>query len=286
MNKSVFQGATVKSERILHTPSDFAKINLLHLQEVGILTALEQHKSKRNNLASYLFFIVTDGDGTLEYNGVEYHISNGDCVFVDCRKPYSHYTSENLWTLKWVHFYGPNMSGIYEKYIERGGLPCFTPSDFSVYEQALDNIKNIAETDNYLKDMHIFEQITSLLTRLMEESWHPELKAEGNVKKNNLQEIKDYIDLNFSQKITLDILSEKFFINKFYLTRIFKNQFGISINTYLTQVRITHAKQLLRFSNCSIEQIGLACGFPDNNYFSRIFKKIEMCTPVEFRKRW
>lgn len=286
MNTHIFQGSTVRSERILHTPSDFARANLLHLQETGTLTALERHKSQRDNLSSYLFFIVTDGSGTLEYNGTEHLISKGDCVFLDCRRPYAHCTSENLWSLKWVHFYGPNMSGIYEKYVERGGLPCFAPSELSVYEQTLDRIKDIAENDGYLKDMHIFEQLTSLLTRLMEESWNPEVKVESSAKRNNLQEIKDYIDLNFSQKITLDMLSERFFINKFYLTRIFKEQFGTSVNSYLTQVRITRAKQLLRFSDSSVEQVGLACGFSDNNYFSRIFRKVEGCTPKEFRKRW
>ena len=97
---------------------------------------------------------------------------------------------------------------------------------------------------------------------------------------------KTYLEDHYQEKITLEHLSDQFFINKFYLTRIFKEEFGISINSYLTQIRITHAKQQLRFTNKTIEQIGFSCGIEDANYFSRIFKKIEGTSPGEYRKRW
>ena len=113
MDASLFQGNLVNSSRILYTPSGFAKTNLIHLQETGTLQAQKPHTSKRENLASYLFFLVEKGSGTLEYDGRTYPLSGGDCVFLDCRRPYSHRTSEDLWTLKWAHFYGHNMNGIY-----------------------------------------------------------------------------------------------------------------------------------------------------------------------------
>ena len=120
MEPSLFDGSLVKSNRILYTPSDFAKANLIHLQEAGLLHAQRPHVSRRNNLSSYLFFIVLEGEGNLEYEGRTYSLVQGDCVFVDCHKPYAHICSESLWSLKWVHFYGPNMGGIYGKYVERG----------------------------------------------------------------------------------------------------------------------------------------------------------------------
>ena len=139
---------------------------------------------------------------------------------------------------------------------------------------------------DYLRDMRIFEKLTTLLTLLMEESWHPESSRASSLKKKNLQEIKDFLDLHYTEKINLEDLSEKFYINKFYLTRIFREQFGTTVNSYVLQLKITHAKQLLRFSDQTIEEIARACGITDPNYFSRIFRKIEGMTPGKYRRQW
>ena len=105
--EALFHGTLVNARRIIYTPSAFARTNLIHLQEVGELKAQKPHTSNRKNLVSYLFFIIIEGSGTLAYDNVEYHLTPGDCVFIDCGKEYSHCSSKNLWTLKWAHFYGP-----------------------------------------------------------------------------------------------------------------------------------------------------------------------------------
>ena len=48
--------------------------------------------------------------------------------------------------------------------------------------------------------------------------------------------------------MTLDDLSQRFYINKYYLTKLFKQTYGVTVNSYLLQIRITRAKQLLRFT--------------------------------------
>lgn len=103
----------VFSNRILYTPSSFARSSLLHLQEIGELEARKAHTSSRSNLTSYLFFFVISGSGRLEYGGKEYSLFPGSMVFVDCHYSYSHTTNpDNLWTLCWVHFYGPTLPSI------------------------------------------------------------------------------------------------------------------------------------------------------------------------------
>lgn len=286
MDNSLFQGQLVTSRRIIYTPSDFARTNLIHLQEIGSLQALRPHTSQRENLSSYLVFLVLEGSGTLSYQNRSFPLSKGDCVFLDCRKPYSHRSSDNLWQLKWAHFYGPNLNGIYDKYTQRGGRPCFHAHDPASFENTLDELYSIADSSSYIKDMKIYEKLSSLLTLLMEESWNPDLTRKQHAKKQNLQNIKDYIDSHYQEKITLDTLSEQFFINKYYLTRVFKEQFGVPVVSYLIQVRITHAKRLLRFTDHSIERIGQECGIGDANYFTRIFRKVEGVTPGGYRRMW
>ena len=287
MDTTLFTEQSVDSRRILYTPSVFARSSLLHLQEIGSLQALRAHESRRKNLTSYLFFMVLSGRGTLEYGGQEGMLSAGDCVFLDCRKPYAHKTLDtDLWSLRWVHFYGPNVSNIYDKYRERGGKTWFHANKFEAYQVILRELYEIADSHDYVKDMRINEKMSSLVTLLMEESWNPFEGGSITPKRQNLQQVKEYLDQHYCEKIYIDELARIFYINKFYLTKIFKEQFDITINAYLVQKRITHAKQLLRFTDNPIEQIGCECGIKDANYFSRVFKRMEGITPGEFRDNW
>jgi AraC-type DNA-binding domain-containing proteins len=258
----------------------------MYLQETGELHAKKPHINKRENLASFLFFIVQSGSGTLTCEEREYSLSQGDCVFIDCRKAYSHRSSSDLWDLRWVHFYGANMNGIYAKYLERCGQPCFHAVDATAFEKNLDELFRIASSEDFVRDMRIFECLTGLLTQVMSQSWQPVKRAVTNLKKQNLTKVRVYLDEHFKEKISLECLSELFFINKFYLTRIFKEQFGVSITTYLLQKKITKAKQLLRFSDNNIESIGIECGLGEPYYFSRMFKKVEGISPTEYRQSW
>lgn len=159
MDRLLFTGNLVQSNRILYTPSVFAKSTLIYLQETGELTALKPHVSRREQLNSYLFFVVLDGSGTVQYDNKEVKLYPGNCVFLDCHKPYSHASSsDDLWTLKWVHFYGPNMDSIYEKYISRSGIWYFTSKNPEQYENLLEEIFLTANSDTAVRDMKLYEK--------------------------------------------------------------------------------------------------------------------------------
>ena len=276
----------VDSDRVLYTASPFARSSLFHLQEIGRLEALKPHVSSRSDLQSYLFIIVEKGSGMLKYNGREYELTKGSCVFIDCRKPYSHQPDpDDLWTLSWCHFYGPTVASIYNKYCERGGRPSFEPSDTRPFAGVLSDLISLSKSSEHMRDMLINEKLSTLLRLIMAESWHPEDKALP-VKKASVLEVKTYLDENYESKISLDSLCAKFFISKHYLTHSFKEQFGMTITSYLLSVRITHAKQLLRFTNKSVEEIGYEVGIGAPHYFSRVFKEVEGVSPTVYREQW
>lgn len=302
MQSSLFTSSpSVQSSRILYTPSPFARSSLLHLQEVGSLTAIRPHTSKREKLQSYLCFMVEDGEGELVYEGKKYELKTGDVVFIDCRKAYSHSTGMNLntglWSLRWCHFYGPSMPAIYAKYCERGGLPVIRGadvgcgadmghgSDASQYSTIISDIYTLASSSDYIRDMRINGKLNDLLTLLMESSWHREAHTNAP-KKMEISQVKSFLDEHYKEKLSLESVASHFFIDKHYLARLFKEQYGVTLVTYLQQVRITHAKRMLRFTDKSIEEIGLECGIGELNYFSRVFKKLEGVSPSEFRRVW
>jgi AraC-like DNA-binding protein len=257
----------------------------MYLQEIGTLKANKTHTSKRQNLESFLFFYVKEGKGVLDYNGKEYQINAGDCVFISCKMPYSHRTSEDLWALDWVHFYGNSLLPIYLKYVERGGQPVFHPKSLSEANALFSHLSEVAHSSDYIRDIRINECLSSLITFLMSFSWAPEeVRQTGNMQ--TVFALKDHLDVHYQEKISLDELADIFLVNKYSLSRSFKEQFGTSIINYLLMVRITHAKQLLRFTDETIEEVGIKCGISPLYYFSRMFKQIEGISPMEYRQKW
>jgi len=283
---ALFHSNVVSANRIIYTPSPFARSSLLHLQEVGALTARQPHSSRRQSLSSFLFFVVVSGRGTLEYEGKVYALTPGDCVFIDCARSYLHRSSDDLWTLKWAHFCGTNMISIFDKYTSRGGQPVFHPSNIDAFAQLLDQLYLTASSDDYIRDMRINELLSCLLTLIMEQSWQPADTSRVSSKKQYLQTVREYLDDHLTERLTLDALASRFYINKYYLTRTFREQFGMPINAYVSQQRVTRAKQLLRYSDMSVEQIAAQCGVSDPNYFSRLFRKVEGISPGEYRRSW
>ena len=104
--------------------------------------------------------------------------------------------------------------------------------------------------------------------------------------KNNMdcKFVKEYLDQHFTENITLDILSQKSKMNKYYLVHSFTKHFGCSPISYLNDKRIEESKNLLETTNHSIAAIASMIGFSSQSYFSQSFKKNTFMTPNEYRR--
>ena len=67
-----------------------------------------------------------------------------------------------------------SLTAVYDKYKERGGRPVFHPDDLTAFTSLLTDLYNLASSSDYIRDMRINEKLGTLLTLLMEQSWHPE----------------------------------------------------------------------------------------------------------------
>jgi AraC-like DNA-binding protein len=93
--------------------------------------------------------------------------------------------------------------------------------------------------------------------------------AIGNTK---LLEILDYINKHLAEEITIDLLSENFYLNRYYLMHFFKEETGYTIGNYITEKRLLLAKDLVQ-NGCPVTQACYQSGFKNYSTFSRAFKK-------------
>jgi AraC-like DNA-binding protein len=101
---------------------------------------------------------------------------------------------------------------------------------------------------------------------------------------SKMLEIQFYLNANYAKDISLDFLSEKFSISKYYMARCFSSFSGVSIKQYLVTIRINEAKRLLCNTAEPINLISEKTGFYDSNHFIKIFRKHEKMTPLHYRK--
>lgn len=99
----------------------------------------------------------------------------------------------------------------------------------------------------------------------------------------SLAEIKKQIEKEYlSPEFTVRRLAEGFSYNPKYLSKLFRQEFGLSVTRYVTLLRIQKAAQLLKSNRFSIGEIAEFCGFSDQFYFSKVFKRHTGLTPKEY----
>ncbi|MCM1048860.1 MAG: AraC family transcriptional regulator [Clostridiales bacterium] len=273
------------SNRIIATPSPYAREHYIYVQEVGTLQSLEPHISQRQNLNSYLFFIVLDGSGYVSYEGSRLTIKTGDCVWLDCTKSYSHESSaKEPWSLMWVHFYGKEVPYFYANFLKQSHSFIFQPENTIAFTDIIQHIFKLHASKTSMTELFANRCLTDLVTLCFSEVM--QLNSVVPSIPEKLKQVNDYLEDNYAKKINLEDLSSRFYISKFHLSREYKKVYGVTIGNDLTAKRISHAKSMLRFSDSSIESIAYECGFQNAGYFIKVFKKYENMTPAEYRKKW
>jgi AraC-like DNA-binding protein len=94
-----------------------------------------------------------------------------------------------------------------------------------------------------------------------------------------LRGVCDFILENPDMKISLQLVSEKFFINRTYLSNLFHQKTGCHFNKYITLVKLSRARFLFENSGKKISEIGYYLGYNDFSYFNRIYKKFSGVSP-------
>lgn len=96
--------------------------------------------------------------------------------------------------------------------------------------------------------------------------------------------VRQYLREHYTENIDMGILAAKFGFSSAYLTKIFNKHEGCSPVKYLTTLRIQQASHLLASTNLSIREVGERVGYPDQFYFSNVFRKTTGQSPSVYRQ--
>lgn len=148
-----------------------------------------------------------------------------------------------------------------------------TDYEFTNIEKII-NAENIFELNNYL-----FEAIDDIIL-IIEES------KNFNIKNNNIKIVLEYINQNYNKELSLTELAEYVGLNRSYLSRLFKEETGMSLINYINKFRIDKAIIYLKESNLKNYEISELVGYQNVEYFNTIFKKITGKSPTELKSNF
>ena len=104
-------------------------------------------------------------------------------------------------------------------------------------------------------------------------------------KKYVVEQIVNYFEDHYSEKISLDTIAENMYLSPFYISRIFKSETGDTPIRHLIHIRLERARELLvQDREMSIQEVAAAVGYEDAYHFSKLFKKHYGKSPSQIRK--
>lgn len=148
-------------------------------------------------------------------------------------------------------------------------------------------INEYYETESIHKDLLITSALFHLIYLLVEhlsveKKDKVELKSEKN--KHRITSIINYIDENYQEDLTIEQLSEVFHLSEGHLSKLFKENLGMTIKAYISQTRAKEVRQALLASDLPLIDIAIMCGFPNVKSMNKVFKDLYQCTPSQFRR--
>lgn len=280
-------GGLTESERYIHTPSMFAKQNLLYVQEVGRLLSLKPHKCVRQNLDSYLFMMVLEGKGCLDMNGKHYEISKGCCALIDCMEHYEHVSDEqNAWKLAWVHFNGHAAKSYYELFLKNNKESnVFRVEDVEGWNSIIGELMAKQSERNLQAELQSGEMLLRLMNSVIDRVANVAIIA-SEQENQKLIELRELLNEQYAEAKVLQIIEESFGEEAKWLSNRFYEKFGISIEEYISNRRLNAAKELLRFSIKPIEEIAKESGIGDMIVMQQMFRECDGMTAEEYRMKW
>lgn len=273
-----------KSDWIFITPSMESDRLWVKMQEAGNLIINGKHHTERGPLESFqIAWQKTEVAGTIDLDGKQYSFSKeNEILFLDCRNGYRIDTF-GYHEGTFVHFWSEELAHYMDLFKElNNGDPVLHSSSHLINT----NLNKLLWMYKHPNDFHSDLMAETLVVQMVLELIQ---LANPNRRGNYSEYVQAAIDIineHYAENITLDTLSEMVHISKFYLSHVFRNETGITPISYLQQVRINRAKELLRTTDLSQEAICSRIGLYNCSYLSKLFRAYEDLTPKQYRQKW
>ena len=255
----------------------------------GQLISKDGFMHHRRTFEWNVFILVTEGQLHITANGIEYTVSPNQYIFLKAgEEHFGHLASQGKLSYLWVHLSGDKPFEAVVSSAPKQTLPYCFPEQGEITSS-----KRVFQLFRQLLALSMAEQVYSSLMLNYTLSL---LLLEVTVEQKRTQilpvrklppvvlSVCEWIRENYYRSFSVANLADLFGYQADYLSSLFKKHMGISLTEYTNRLRIESSKTLLANYDLSIKEAAYSCGFPDEKYFMKVFKKFEGMTPTEYKK--
>lgn len=254
------------------------------------LAKVEAHS---HNYFEFYFFV--EGDVSMQIGKQTYRVRSGDLMLIPPQTPHrliihspktpyrrfvfwlSREICEHLAQLSSSYIYVMQYAETHKDYLFQ-----MDPVSFNTLQSKMIRILEEMHADRFGKDEQISLYVSDFLlhiNRLVYEQKEPKNQPINTSLYSNLVE---YIEQHLDDDLSLERLAEEFYVSKYHIAHVFKENVGLSIHQYITKKRLSLCKEAIR-AKMNITEVYHTYGFGDYSSFYRAFKKEFGISPKEFR---
>lgn len=242
------------------------------------------------------FYVFLDGNVSMHINGRAFHLKPGDILLIPPEtKHHAFNIEEKLPCQRFVFWisqdYFNKLIELSEDYVyflkhaqsKKQYLYHYDTIAFNALQAKIFRLIEEIHANRFGKSAKIELCVNDLMlhiNRSVYEMEHPTTRKEVNALYDN---IIQYIESHLDADLSLDELSKTFYVSKYHISHVFKENFGISIHQYITKKRLSICKDAI-LGNDNITKIYQMFGFKDYTSFFRAFKKEYGISPKEYKE--
>lgn len=229
-----------------------------------------------------LLMIVMDGSLKLEYEKEIYSVSSSEIVLLDQYHPH-HYWCEDSCSFLFFHFNGKDTSSLVKHLLEVNGSPVFSCPQFG---QIAETFSQTYRTLIY-HNLKVERELSIMVYEILCQLENNEQMYVHNIEhySKSVGQAISYFQQHVHENVTLTEICDVVHLSPYYFTRLFKKETGYTPVSYLSNLKISLAKLMLRTTNITITQIADSLGYSSDASFINAFKLRTQTTPAAYRNR-
>jgi AraC-like DNA-binding protein len=253
------------------------------ISDLGYFPVAEGHRVDRpNGTSSYILIFVEAGEGWIELGGQRFQANRNNSILLPPEQPHTYgASSEDPWKIYWFHFSGSGAKALLD-------WTPFTQIQPVIHSPNGDSLRRqfrsiLATVKRGYSDPCLLELSRSLINVLS--LLHKRTKTAASFEQvAKMERIMNYMREHLAEPESLSDYARRCSLSVSRFSETFRDHCGVSPMTYLTELRIQHACELLDTTHLRVGEIAERLGFEDALYFSRLFSKHAGMPPTAYRQ--